>query len=173
MQLDCEKEHAGVALELPVRFVETDAMGVVHHSNYLVWFEAARIHWMEVAGVPYAEVAAGGNHFAVTSAGVEYRAPARFGDIVRVFASLGQLRSRQVRFEYTVENAANGVLLATGYTQHICVDLAGHMAKIPATVFDRLIAGIQRMRQAQQHAQQQAQQQSEQVDGGRQEMVLA
>ena len=46
-----------VPLDLAVRFVETDAMGVVHHSNYLVWFEAARVAWMDAAGMPYAEVA--------------------------------------------------------------------------------------------------------------------
>lgn len=142
-------ERAGAALDLQVRYVETDAMGIVHHSNYLVWFEAARVHWMDVAGVPYAEVAAGGNHFAVTAAGVEYRAPAHFGEVVRVTASLTQLRSRQVRFEYVVENAASAALLATGFTQHICVDLSGHMAKIPAAVLDRLIDGMQRLRQAQ------------------------
>jgi acyl-CoA thioester hydrolase len=137
--------QASAALELPVRFVETDAMGVVHHSNYLVWFEAARVHWMNVAGMPYAEVAAGGNHFAVIAANVEYRAPARFGDTVRVTASLTHMRSRRVQFDYVVENVAGGALLATGYTQHICVDLAGHVAKIPQRVADRLMAGIAAM----------------------------
>ena len=48
-------------------------MGVVHHSNYIIWFEAARVAWMEVAGTPYTEFAAGGNHFAVTGVQVEYR----------------------------------------------------------------------------------------------------
>ena len=132
-------------LELTVRFVETDGMGIVHHSNYLVWFEAARVHWMDVAGVPYAEVAAGGNHFAVTSACVEYRAPARFGDTVRITVSLTHLRSRQVRFDYSIENAAGGALLATGHTEHISVDLSGHMARIPQPIMDRFAAGIERM----------------------------
>jgi acyl-CoA thioester hydrolase len=149
MQSDGESHYASATLDLPVRFVETDGMGVVHHSNYLVWFEAARVHWMDAAGMPYAEVAAGGNHFAVTAAGVEYRAPARFGDIVRVTACLAQLRSRQVRFEYLVDNAANGVRLASGYTQHICVDLAGHMTKIPPAVLDRLLVGTRRLMQTQ------------------------
>ena len=153
MQWEGAEGRAAVSLELPVRFVETDAMGVVHHSNYLVWFEAARVRWMEAAGVPYVEVAAGGNHFAVTAAGVEYRAPAHFGDVVRVTVTLAQLRSRQVRFEYSVENVAGGVLLATGYTQHICVDLAGHMAKIPSAILGRLIEGANQLRHAQQDQQ--------------------
>jgi acyl-CoA thioester hydrolase len=148
MELITETGQASAALELPVRFVETDAMGVVHHSNYLVWFEAARVHWMDVAGVPYAEVARGGNHFAVTAACVEYRAPARFGDTVRVTATLSHLRSRQVRFDYVVENAAGGALLATGHTEHICVDTGGHVAKIPQEIMLRLAAGVERMTRA-------------------------
>lgn len=145
MEAIADLGQAQAALELTVRFVETDGMGIVHHSNYLVWFEAARVHWMDVAGVPYAEVAAGGNHFAVTSACVEYRAPARFGDTVRITAMLGHLRSRQVRFHYVVENAASGALLATGHTEHICVDLSGHMARIPQAVMACFVAGIEQM----------------------------
>jgi acyl-CoA thioester hydrolase len=147
MEYSGESGEASIALELAVRFVETDAMGVVHHSNYLVWFEAARVHWMDCVGVPYAEVAAGGNHFAVTSACVEYRAPARFGDVVCVTASLAHLRSRQVRFDYTVENVATGVLLAKGFTEHICVDLTGHVAKVPQSVMERLAAGVEKLAQ--------------------------
>ncbi len=145
MEATADLNGAKAALELPVRFVETDGMGIVHHSNYLVWFEAARVQWMDVAGVPYAEVAAGGNHFAVTAACVEYRTPARFGDTVRVIVAVTQLRSRQVRFDYSIENAASGVLLATGYTEHICVDLAGRMARIPQPIMDRFVIGIERM----------------------------
>ena len=100
-------------------------MGVVHHSVYVVWFEAARIAWMDAVGMPYVEVAAVGRHFAVTGVQVEYRAPARFGDTVRVAATIAKLRSRHVSFAYRVTNAASGELLVTGSTQHICVDLDG------------------------------------------------
>ena len=59
-------------------------MGVVHHSVYAVWLEAGRIAWLDAAGMPYTEVAEGGHHFAVTGLRIEYRTPARFGDVVRV-----------------------------------------------------------------------------------------
>lgn len=136
-------EQATVALDLPVRFAETDLMGVVHHSVYLVWFEAGRVAWMARAGMPYPEVAAGGHHFAVTQVRAEYRNPARFGDVVRVATHISKLRSRQVAFAYIVTNAENGMLLATGVSEHICVDLDGRMAKIPDSVTARLAAGIQ------------------------------
>ena len=130
------------SLDIPVRFVETDLMGVVHHSAYVVWFEAARVAWMDAVGMPYVEVAAVGRHFAVTGVQVEYRAPARFGDMVSVAATITNLRSRHVSFAYRITNAASGELLATGSTQHICVDLEGHTARIPDWVLSRLKEGM-------------------------------
>jgi acyl-CoA thioester hydrolase len=130
-----------VGIELAVRFAETDAMGLVHHSNYAVWFEAARVAWMDAIGLPYAEFAAGGHHFAVTALQVEFRAPARFGDTVRVGATLARLRSRHVAFRYTVSNVATGALLASGATEHVCVDLSGRTAKIPARLFGCVQSG--------------------------------
>jgi len=125
-------------ITLPVRFAETDAMGVVHHSNYVIWFEAARVALMEESGIPYAEVAAGGNHFAVTKLNVEYRAVARFGDLVKITAVVENVRSRQITFSYEVHSAAEQTLLATGSTEHICVDLQNRMAKIPQHVLEKL-----------------------------------
>lgn len=133
---------SAVTIDIAVRFAETDAMGVVHHSTYIVWFEAARVAWMDAAGVPYVEVAGGGHHFAVTALQLEYRSPARFGDTVRVKAWVSRLRSRHVRFEYEVTHAASGALLAAGSTEHICVDLEGRMARIPETILERLQTGL-------------------------------
>ena len=64
-----------------------------------------------------------------------------FGDTVRVVTRLAHLRSRQVSFDYELFNAATDQLLATGRSDHICVDLAGRMAKIPQEVIDRIVAG--------------------------------
>jgi acyl-CoA thioester hydrolase len=134
-------QAAAVPLELVVRFAETDLMGVVHHSVYVVWFEAGRVAWMEAAGMPYAEIAAGGHHFAVTGIQAEYRTAARFGHAVQLITRLARLRSRQVAFQYEVRHAQTGDLLATGASEHICVDLEGRMAKIPSAVMERLRAG--------------------------------
>lgn len=141
--------QAAVPLDLDVRFAETDLMGVVHHSAYVVWFEAGRVAWMRAAGMPYTEVAGMGHHFAVTGLQVEYRAAARFGEVVRVVTRLAKLRSRQVAFDYEVRHivGADGrdELLATGRSEHICVDLVGRMAKIPSSVIKRLVAGAEQL----------------------------
>lgn len=130
-----------VAVDVDVRFAETDQMGVVHHASYVVWFEVGRVAWMKAVGMPYAEIAAGGHHLAVTAIHAEYRASARFGDTVRIHTRLAKLRSRQVEFAYELRNAADDSLLATGRSEHICVDLEGRMAKIPPNVLERLQQG--------------------------------
>ena len=144
-----EQGFPAFSLELPVRFAETDAMGVVHHSNYIIWLEAARVAWMDAVGMPYREFAAGGHHFSVVGVRGEYRAPARFGDTVRVTATVRHLRSRQVSFDYVVTNAATGQLLMTGATDHICVDLEGRMARIPDEVMVRLQIGMEKLAERQ------------------------
>lgn len=141
-------QAAAVALDVTVRFAETDAMGVVHHSAYVIWFEAGRVSWMDAAQMPYAEIAAGGHHFAVTSLQVEYRSTARFGDPIQVVTRLARLRSRQVAFQYEVRHAQSKDLLATGRSEHICVDLDGRMAKIPPAVVARLRTGAQQLANA-------------------------
>lgn len=132
----------GVATDLRVRFAETDAMGIVHHSAYVVWFEAGRIAWMDAVGVPYAEVAAAGFHFAVIGVEVDYRTPARFGDTVRIVSTVTELRSRKVEFAYEVRLAATDTLIASGRSRHICVDLEGRTAQIPAPLRIRLEEGM-------------------------------
>jgi acyl-CoA thioester hydrolase len=138
-------ERAAVPLDLAVRFAETDLMGVVHHSSYVVWFEAGRVAWMAAAGMPYAEFAATGHHFAVTAIHAEYRAAARFGDVVRIITRPTRLRSRQVIFSYEVRRVSTDERLALGSSEHICVDLDGRMAKIPEKIVARLVAGAEQL----------------------------
>ena len=140
-----ELAQARVALDLIVRYAETDAMGIVLHSAYVVWFEAARVAWLDAAGMPYAEITAGGHHLAVTKLQVEYRSATRFGDPIRVWLWVAKLRSRQVRFEYEVRNAADDNLLTTGATEHICIDDDGQVVKMPAAIYERLQAGVVRL----------------------------
>ncbi len=125
-----------------MRFAETDAMGIVHHSAYVIWLEAARVAWMAAQGMPYAEFAAAGNHFAVIGVHVAYRQPCRFGDVVLVAAQVTELRSRLVTFAYQLQRASDGALLATATTEHVCVDLEGRVATIPHEAMQRLQQGI-------------------------------
>lgn len=122
----------GVPLELAIRFAETDAMGVVHHSVYAVWLEAGRVEWMNAAGIPYADVAARGFNFAVTGLTIEYLRPLVFGDTAVILTQLATLRSRKVSFEYQVRSVQHDKVCAVGHTEHICVDDTGGAVRIPS-----------------------------------------
>jgi acyl-CoA thioester hydrolase len=116
-------ERAITRSRLRVRFCETDLMGIVHHSNYLAYFEAGRVEWLRRRGVTYADWAARGIHLPVVEASVRYRAPARFDDVIGIETRLVELRAASLRFEYRMERLTTpGELLAEGFTRLACVN---------------------------------------------------
>lgn len=117
-------------VEIEVRYAETDQMGVVHHSNYLVWFELARTALCRKTGYHYREIEEMGYQLLVTAAQLDYRLGARYGDTVRVDATLDRLTSRSLAFGYRVER--EGDLLVRGSTDHVWVDVSrGRACRIP------------------------------------------
>jgi len=105
------------------RFAETDAMGIVHHSRYLAWFEAGRVEYLHRRGIDFAAWAAQGVHFAVIEAHLRYRRSVRFDDRVIVETRLEELTRVKVRFGYRLfrDEAGSELLLADGYTLLVCV----------------------------------------------------
>jgi acyl-CoA thioester hydrolase len=106
--------------EVRVRYAETDQMGVVYHANYLVWFEIARIDYLARFEGGYPALLDAGVDATTVEANVRYRAPARFGDGLRIGARCLDVRGARFRFEYAVRR--DGALLADGWTAHACVD---------------------------------------------------
>jgi len=123
-----------VDAEFRVRYAETDAMGVVYHSNYLVWFEVGRGEYLLQQGMGHDEWEALGVAFPVTEAYARYARPARYGDLVRVRTWVAEVHSRLMTFAYRVEMADDGTLLTTGWTRHACVDSTGRPCRIPPEI---------------------------------------
>ncbi len=111
--------HAAHAT-IEVRYAETDQMGIVHHANYLVWFEQARTRLCSEAGFHYSEIEKRGYLLLVSGAQLSYRGPSRYGDVVDVACWVDRVGSRGVTFAYAVSRG--GSLLATGETDHVWVD---------------------------------------------------
>jgi acyl-CoA thioester hydrolase len=106
--------------EVRVRFAETDAQGVAHNSVYLVWFEIARVEYLERFAGGYPALRALGIEAFVTEVHVSYGAPARFDDRLSLHARCRGLRGARFRFEYVLER--DGERIADGWTAHACVD---------------------------------------------------
>lgn len=123
-----------------VRFVETDMMGVVHHANYLRWFEMGRVAYLREAGVLLLDLMAAGIVFPITDVSCSYRASARFDDVLAVETTMDELSKVKMVFSYRVVREADGALLATGRTRNAFTDEAGKIIRLPAEYYDRLQA---------------------------------
>jgi acyl-CoA thioester hydrolase len=117
---------------LRVRFCDTDLMGIVHHANYLAYFEIGRVEWLRRRGITYAEWTARGIHLPVVDAAVRYRAPARFDDALVVDVQLVELRAASLRFEYRLERGRE--LLAEGSTRLACIGAGYRPQRFPSDV---------------------------------------
>jgi len=117
------------ALRHRVAFYETDAMGIVHHANYVRFFELARVVWMDEHDRPYREYAAEGLHFATTALELRYHRSAAFDDVLAVTTWLEWVRRASLRMGYRIHRA--GALVVSGASEHAMVDLEGRPRGIP------------------------------------------
>ena len=106
--------------DVKVRFAETDAQGIAHNSNYLIWFELARVEYLEKYTGGYPALRAQGIESLVLETHVRYRKPAQFDDRLVIHARVAEVRGARFRFDYEIERA--GEVLADGWTSHACVD---------------------------------------------------
>lgn len=119
-----------VTIDVEVRYAETDQMGVVHHANYLIWFEQARTRLCTLTGYHYADIEELGYLLMVSGVHLSYRGGARYGDEVQVEAWVERLASRVIHFGYRVRR--DDEILVTGTTEHAWVDRAsGRNCRIP------------------------------------------
>jgi acyl-CoA thioester hydrolase len=132
-------ENATTRMDLRVRFVETDLMGIVHHGSYLVYFEAGRVEWLRRRGVTYAEWAARGVHLPVVEVHVQYKAPSRFDDLLVVETTLTELRTVSLKFGYRI--LRDTTVIVEGSTRLGCIDATHKLLRIPEPMRDVLLTG--------------------------------
>jgi acyl-CoA thioester hydrolase len=106
--------------DVRVRFAETDAQGIAHNSNYLIWFEVARVEYLERYAGGYQRLRELGIEALVLESHVRYVQPARFDDRLVVHARCGDLKGARFRYDYAIER--DGVAIADGWTAHATVD---------------------------------------------------
>ncbi|HNV77669.1 MAG: acyl-CoA thioesterase [Gemmatimonadetes bacterium] len=125
-------------VEFRVRYAETDQMGVVYHSEYLVWCEVGRTEYIRALGLPYAEMERRGALLAVADASLRYHGSARYDDMIRVETTVTEVRSRAVVFEYLIRHLPSGTRLVTARTMLVSLDRNARPAPLPAEVRELL-----------------------------------
>lgn len=134
-------EHCRTRLGLRVRFVETDQMGVVHHSRYLAYAEAGRVEYLRRRGADYRAFVESGYHMPIVEAHLEYKRPALFDDEIVVEVRVASCSRVTLRFDFEILRAEGGqeVVLCRGHTVLACVDARGVPRRMPAGVAELLL----------------------------------
>ena len=108
--------------EREVKYYETDQMGVVHHSNYIRWFEEARVEFMRNAGISYKTMEDEGIQIPVVTVSCKYKSPAKFDDTVIVRVWIKKFNGIIVEISYEVADKESGEVRVTGESSHCFVN---------------------------------------------------
>jgi len=101
-----------------VQYYETDQMGVVHHANYIRWFEETRVDYMEKIGFGYHRAVEAEIDFVVMGVSCEYKSMTRFGETVEIHLRIAHIDAVRMTLQYRVLDSTTGVLRATGESKH-------------------------------------------------------
>ena len=124
-------------MSLIVRYAETDAQGVAHHANYLVWFEEGRSDALRQNGLNYTDFEKSGYFLVVAEAKVKYKAPIFYEDELTIETTLDSFRSRVMKFSYRIIGA-DGKVRAEGETAHVVVGPDKRPTSLPEAFIRKL-----------------------------------
>jgi acyl-CoA thioester hydrolase len=116
-------------ITIRVRYAETDRMGLLHHANYLVYFEQGRTELLRNSGIKYKDLEDQGYLLVLTKVEVRYRSPARYDDVLTLKTAV--VRMTLVRIDHQYKVTREGVLVAEGSSTLACVDREGRIQALP------------------------------------------
>jgi acyl-CoA thioester hydrolase len=112
-------EGFSFSTDVAVRFAETDAQGIAHHAAFVVWFEVARVAYLEKHAGGYQAIRDRGLEALTTEVHLRYHQAAYFDDRLTIWTRCTGLRGARFRYEYRITRA--GQLVAEGHTSHATV----------------------------------------------------
>lgn len=126
------------SVKIRVIYADTDAMGIVYHTNYIKWFEIGRTELLRERGVVYAEMESLGYNLPVIELWCHYLLPARYDQIVLVETEVVHTRRASIKFNYLIWNESKEDVLVEGSTVHACINKQGKIVRIPAVIMEKV-----------------------------------
>lgn len=128
----------------PVYYYETDRMNCVHHSNYIRWFEEARVYFMQENDFPYEDLEEAGIVSPVLSVEANYHSMCRFGETVEITVELGSYSRTRISFHYQVRDKATGQVRCDGCTCHCFINEAGRPVSLKKVMpeYDQIVTEL-------------------------------
>ncbi len=108
--------------KIKVRYVETDQMGIAHHSNYYAWFEIGRCNYMATCGITYKSIEEQGILLPLIESSCRYIHRAEFEDVLIIKTMLKELNGVKAIFNYEVIREVDQKLIAKGSTSHAFIN---------------------------------------------------
>lgn len=133
--------------ERKTNYYETDQMGIIHHSNYIRYFEEARLYYLEQYGLPYEEIEKLGILIPVLSVQVDYKKAIRYGDTIEIKEWMMDFSPVKFSIKYEVRNKETGELHATGTSGHCFVDKELRPVRLKRDyreIYDKLVVVAER-----------------------------
>jgi len=121
-----------------VIYADTDAMGIVYHTNYIKWFEVGRNELMRQLGVAYTELQKFGINLPLTKVSCHYLLPARYDSLLTVETKIEYIKRASMKFNSYIWNEEKKNLLVEGSTVHACTNSEGKVRRIPQQILDLL-----------------------------------
>ena len=121
-----------------VIYADTDAMGIVYHTNYIKWFEIGRTELLRGVGIVYAQMEAKGYNLPLTEVYCNYLFPARYDQTLVVETELEYLKRASMKFVYTIWDEDREKALVEGYTIHACTNKIGKIVRIPSFILEKV-----------------------------------
>jgi acyl-CoA thioester hydrolase len=128
-----------ITVKEKVRFIETDMMGVVHHSNYFRWFEIGRVAYLKQAGIELLSLMNDGILFPITNVTCTYMHTAKFGDEVLIETELKEFSRAKLIFVYSVVREYDREVLARAHTQNVFTSPDKGIIRLPGKYYEKLV----------------------------------
>ena len=124
---------------LRVHFYDTDTMGVVHHANYIRWFETGRVEYLRSIGITLTDLIHDNILFPITEIKANYHHPAQFDDDLELETTALELTKVKMEFSYKIRRKSDGKILVTGYSQNVFTNATtGKITRLPEKYHNKL-----------------------------------
>lgn len=128
-----------IKTKMRVHFYDTDTMGVVHHANYIRWFETGRVEFLRSIGITLTEMMSDGILFPLTEIKAKFLHSAKFDEDLELETIPVELTKVKMEFKYKLRRQSDGELLVKGYSQNVFTNAAtGKISRLPEKYFEKM-----------------------------------
>ena len=121
--------------KIRVRYADTDKMQFVYNGKYLEYFEVGRTELLRSLELPYSEIEKGGHQLPLIEAGLKYKNPAHYDDILSIEASLNEIYSAKVHIKYKILREEDNTLICEGFTSHMFISTESKRPTKPPKIY--------------------------------------